>query len=113
MCKIHQTRAFLTDSLKKIEKNLGYSHNDLSASMSVFSTGLRLWGLIDTSKFFFPYYLRLRKIFSGYGMILKRESNFSNRVNDPVSKGEKVPMLTPMEFDSKMAHKQNYISFVF
>ena len=42
-------------------------------------------------------------IFSGYGMILRRENNFADRVNDPVSKGKKISMLTPMEFDSKMA----------
>ena len=38
--------------------------------------------------FFLPYY-KLRTIFCGYGMILKRENNFSDRLNDPVSKGEK------------------------
>ena len=36
-------------------------------------------------------------------MILKREKNFSDRVNDNVSKGKKVPMLTPMKFYCKMA----------
>ena len=70
-------------------------------------------GLIDTNKYFFLAYFKLRAIFSGYGMILKRESYFSDRVNDPVSKGKKVPMLTPMEFDSKMAWKRKCISFVF
>ena len=38
--------------------------------------------------FFLPYF-KLRTIFSGYGMILKRENNFSDRVNDPVSMGKK------------------------
>ena len=33
-------------------------------------------------------------------MILKRENNFSDRVNDPVSMGKKVPMLTPMDLGS-------------
>ena len=42
MVKIQQTRALHTDSLKKIERNKGFSHNDLSASMRVFSKGLRL-----------------------------------------------------------------------
>ena len=55
--------------------------------------------------FFLPYFKR-RTIFSGYGMILKRENNFSDRVNDPVSKGKKVPMLTPMEFGCKMAREE-------
>ena len=62
--------------------------------------------------FFLPYF-KLRTIFSGYGMILKRENNFSDRVHDPVPKGEKVPMLTPMEFLSKMAWKRNTKKFVF
>ena len=62
--------------------------------------------------FFLPYF-KLRTILSGYGMILKRENNFSDRVNDPVSKGKKVPMLTPMEFWSKMARKRNWKKFVF
>ena len=39
-------------------------------------------------------------------MILKRENKFSDQVNDPVSKGKNVRMLTPMEFDCKMARKQ-------
>ena len=42
-------------------------------------------------------------IFRGYGMILKWENNFADRVNDAVSKGKKIPMLIPMEFDCKMA----------
>ena len=42
MCKIRQTLALLIDSLKKIERNKGISHNDLGSSMRVFSTGLRL-----------------------------------------------------------------------
>ena len=46
-------------------------------------------------------------------MILKGENNFSDRVNDLVSKEKKVPMLTPMEFDSKMAQEGKCISFVF
>ena len=49
----------------------------------------------------------LRTVFSGYGMIVKFENNFSDRVNDPVSKGKKVPMLTPMEFDCKMAGSES------
>ena len=53
MCKIHQTWVLLTDFSKKIERNKGFSDNDLGASMRVFSKGLRLWGLIDTSKYFF------------------------------------------------------------
>jgi len=52
MCKIHQNLAFLTDSSKKIERNNSFSHNDLGAFMRVYSTRLRFWGLIDTSKYF-------------------------------------------------------------
>ena len=65
------------------------------------------------SKCFFLKYFKLRTIFSGYGMILKREYNFSDRVNDPVSKGKKVHMLTPMEFDCKIAQKRNLKNFIF
>ena len=46
-------------------------------------------------------------------MILKRENNFLDRVNDAFSKGKKVPMLTTMKFDSKMARKRKCISFNF
>ena len=42
----------------------------------------------------------------GYGMILKRENIFSDPVNDPVSMGKKVPMLTPMDFECEMARKR-------
>ena len=38
---------------------------------------------------FFLLFFMLRTIFSGYGMILKRENNFSERVNDPRPKEEK------------------------
>ena len=55
----------------------------------------------------------LMTIFSGYGIILKQENNFSDRVNDLVSKRKKVPMLTPVEFDSKMVETRKSISFVF
>ena len=46
-------------------------------------------------------------------MILKGENNFLDRVNDPVSMGKKVPMLTPMEFDYKLAWKLKLKKFVF
>ena len=63
------------------------------------------WGcevfLTRVNVFFLPYF-KLRTIFSGYGMILKRENKFSDRVNDPVPMGKKVPMLTPMDFECKM-----------
>ena len=39
-------------------------------------------------------------------MIIKRENNFSDRVNDPVSKGKNVPMLTHMEFECKIARQR-------
>ena len=42
MCKIRQTLALVIDSLKKIERNKGFSENDLGSSMRIFSTGLRL-----------------------------------------------------------------------
>ena len=97
MCKTLKLERFLTDSSKNIERNKGFSHSHLGASTSfrkgfgceVFSTRVNV--------FFLPYF-KLRTIFSGYGMILKRENNFSNRVNDPVPMGQKVPMLTPMDF---------------
>ena len=50
------------------------------------------WGCEVLSRwvniFFLPYF-KLRTIFSGYGVIRKGENNFSDRTNDPVSKGEK------------------------
>ena len=46
-------------------------------------------------------------------MILKRENNFIDRVNDPISKGKKVLRLTPIKFDSEMAQKRKGISLIF
>ena len=53
MCQIHQIWRYLTVSLKNIESNLVFPHNDLSVSIKVFSKGFRLWGLIDMSTCFF------------------------------------------------------------
>ena len=71
ICKIHQTSALLTDLLKKIYRNNGFLNNDLGGSIGVYSTGLRLSGLIDTSKGFFLHCFHLRTIFSGYVIIQK------------------------------------------
>ena len=111
MCQIYQIWTFLRISLKNIERNLVFSHKDLSVSIKVFSRGFRLWGLRDMSTCFFSSLFTRRTIFSRFGMILKRENNFSEPVKWPSSqRGQKVSMLTPMEIDSKMARKR--VNFV-
>ena len=46
-------------------------------------------------------------------MILKREDNFSERVNDPRLKEEKRCNGTPIENDSKIARKRKCLSLFF
>ena len=42
VCQIHQIWTFLIISLKNIESNLVFSHNELSVSVRVFSRGFKL-----------------------------------------------------------------------
>ena len=113
MCKIHQTWAFLTDWSKKMKETKVFQLMIWVHPWGSFRKG---WGcevLSTRANVFFHPYFKLRTIFRGYDMILKQENNLSDRVNDPVSKGKKDHMLTPMEFDCKMARKRKWKKFTF